>query len=138
MPGASPLYSKIMLRKLDRVLKNIIYLITALMMISPGAALAGSEKSYEESQQRYLQTASEYREKASELSGAKGQFERDQQVIIEDLVRVYVELADIKEDLAAAIGARNWDTEERLEKNYYALKAGEEKLWDDLERGKNT
>lgn len=122
MPGASPLYSKIMLRKLDRVLKNIIYLITALMVISPGAALAGSE----------------YREKASELSGVKGQFERDQQVIIEDLVRVYVELADIKEYLAAAIGARNWDTEERLEKNYYALKAGEEKLWDDLERGKNT
>ena len=108
------------------------------MIILPGAALAGSEKSYEESQQRYLQTASEYREKADELSVTKRDFNPEQQVIIGDLVEVYGQLADLKEDLAAAIGARNWDTEERLEKNFYALKTEEEKLWDDLERSKNS
>ena len=118
-------------------MKNMILLIAALLIFMPGAALAGSDQSFEESQKRYLQTANEYREKANELSAEKDRFSGAQQAIIGDLVDVYIELAEIKEGLAAAIGARNWDKEEKLEMKYYALKDEDEKLWDDLERSKS-
>ena len=111
-------------------------LIAALVLLAPGAAISGDEPSYKESQARYLQTAKEYRAKAGDLNGRKGSLEASQQTIVDKLVRVYGDLAEIKVALADAVGRKDWDQEEKLEQRYYRLKEDEEKLWDDLERTK--
>ena len=111
-------------------------LIIGLFLLAPGLAFGGDEPSYKEAQARYLQTAEEYRAKADDLNGRKGSLEASQQAIVDELVRVYGDLAEIKVALADAVGRKDWDQEEKLEQRYYRLKEDEQKYRDDLERTK--
>jgi hypothetical protein len=98
--------------------------------------MGGEERSYKESQARYLQTAKEYRSKANELGQKKRALKAPQQAIVNKLIRVYGELAETKVELAEAIGNKDWGKEENLEKKYSRLRDREQKLWDELERSK--
>ena len=60
----------------------------------------------------------------------------DAQAIVDELVRVYGDLAEIKVALADAVGRKDWEQEEKLEQRYYRLKEDEQKFWEDLERTK--
>ena len=110
--------------------------ILALILLAPGAALAGEQSDYGIAQARYLRTAESYRLQAEELSNRTGALRAPQQAIVGELVQVYEQLADTKVALAGAIGARDWPREEALEQSYYRLKDREQQLWAELDRTK--
>ena len=105
-----------------------------LLLASTPAAEAKAETG--DAQGRYLETATEYRDRADDLDYGKPDLRPDQQAIVGELVDVYHDLAAVKVALANAIGAQDWTREEQLEGKYYALKEDEQRLWDELEATK--
>ena len=80
------------------------------------SANAGNDADFQAAQKQYLQTAKEYLAKSRELSGKSDGLNSTQQGYVRQLSKVYSQLADIKVALADAIGAKDWNTEEKLEK----------------------
>ena len=106
------------------------------LLLAPMPAAAKGNADFSEAQARYLQTATEYRDRADELKHQKTDLRQDQQAIVGELIYIYLDLADVKVSLADAIGAQDWAREEQLEGKYYALKDDEQRLWDELEATK--
>lgn len=112
----------------------VALLVCSLALSLPAAS--DSNADFQAAQQQYLQTAKEYLAKSRELAGKSDGLNSTQKGYVRQLSAVYSQLADTKVDLADAIGAKDWDKEEKLEKRYYHLKDTEKSLWNALEASK--
>lgn len=109
----------------------VALLVCSLALSLPAAA--GNKADFQAAQQQYLQTAKEYLAKSRELAGKSDGLNSTQLGYARQLSSVYSQLADTKVALADAVGARDWNKEEKLEKRYGHLKDTEKSLWHALE-----
>lgn len=109
-------------------------MLTAFFLSAPVSAIADDGDSYHETKVLDLRNAEEYFWKASTLEGKWQDLEYRQQWVMSELIDICYRLAETKAEMAAAVHSADWNSEEKLEQQYFALKAEEEQLWDELER----
>lgn len=110
--------------------------IAALLCMFPLVVQAENQPDHMSSVVQYLATADEYRQHAANVQNAMNSLPAHARADAGRLIAVLERLADVKERLADAVTAKDWSTEERLEKTYYRLKAEEQRLWDAVEAAK--
>lgn len=115
------------------MIRILAALLTVLFVSAPSLAIAEEElDAYGVSEDVYMQTAEEYRGKASILEGEVRKIGYRLQWVVTELIDVYYDLSETRIELASAIGDR--DREEQLVLMFFTLKAEEERLWQEIER----
>jgi len=111
-----------------------VVLLTAFFLSAPVPAVADDGDSGPEFQDPFLRNAEQYRWKASTLEGKRRELGYRQQWVVSELIDICYELAETKIALAGAADRGDRNRQRLLEKRYFALKAEEGQLWDELER----
>jgi len=109
-------------------------MLTALFLAAPVSGVADDKNARHVNDNLYLRNADEYLWKASTLEVRQRDLGYRQQWVASELIDICYKLADTKAALADAIKGKDWSREQLLERQYFALKAEEGDLWDELER----
>lgn len=109
-------------------------LLTAFFLSAPVSAVADDGDFYIETKVLDLRDVEAYLWKASALEGKWRDLEYRQQWVMSELIDICYTLAETKAALADAVHTADWNREEKLERQYVALKAEEGQLWDEFER----
>ena len=109
-------------------------LLAAFFLSAPVPAIAGDDDVYDETKVLDLRDVEQYLWKASTLEGEWQELEYRQQWVMSELIDICYGLAEAKAELMEATHGADWNRERRLERQFSALKAEEEQLWDELER----
>ena len=106
-------------------------LLVLLICAVPLTVFAENDGDTTAAAQDFLATADEYRQHAANVRAKMSSFSPQARSFAQRLIGVYGQLAQIKEQMADAITAHNWD--KRLETQYYRLKDQEKRLWSSIE-----
>ncbi len=109
-------------------MKSTLAAAMAVMFVLAAGPVTAGEKSPESVAQEHRKWAQEYRDMSQELNGTLDEFEDGEWAQATRLADIYVQIAEIKEELADTIAAEDWEAMERVEERYHQLKQQEQAL----------